>query len=143
MRDGGEQAASQPSPVDETDDKTASRNKGTLLDDIEDLVLDAKTYIDAELSYQKARASFVISRVKRIAFFGVVATVLALVSIIALSVGLILALTPWISAWGATVVVVGGMLATAYLLIRMAGTAWGEIMTAVREKEDGADDAQQ
>lgn len=119
----------------------AGQTAGTrsLADDLEALVDDARIYIDAELSYQKTRAGFVADRLKKTILFGAVAAFLAVLALIGLTVGLIIALTPLITAWGATAVVVLGILLIAYLLVRKAGTAWNSMMGAMKENEDPAD----
>lgn len=112
----------------------------SLLDDIEALIDDARTYLDAELSYQKTRASFVTDRVKQTIVFAVVAAVLGLLAAIGLVVGLIIALTPLITGWGATAVVVGVLLFIAGLLLRRAGRSWSSAMRVVRESAPANDD---
>lgn len=125
-----------PDPPDGSPDEGASGATRSLIDDIEELVLDAKTYFDAELTYQKTRASFVGHSLKRTIAFAVVAAVLGLFAFGGLVVGLIIALTPIITAWGATAVVVGALLLMAYLLIQKAGAAWGDLMGAIHEGKD-------
>lgn len=118
-------------------DQTAGTR--SLADDLEALVENAKTYLDAELSYQKTRAGFVADRLKKTIAFGAVAAFLAVLALIGLTVGLIIALTPIITAWGATAVVVLGILLVAYLLVRKAGKAWNSMMGAMKEEQDPAD----
>ncbi len=132
--EGGE-----PGPLaPDTDDNTRS-----LVDDIEDLVFDAKTYFDAELSYQKTRASFVGACVKRMLGLGVAALVLALFAFGGLVIGLIIALTPHLTAWGATAVVVGALLLIVVLLLWMAGKAWKDMMEAVNEGREPPAEAEE
>lgn len=99
----------------------------SLVEDLEVLVDDARTYLDAELTYQKSRASFVSDRIKRTLAFAVGAAIVGLLAAIGLTVGLIIALTPLVTGWGATAIVVGALLIVAYLLIRRAAGAWGDI----------------
>ncbi|KLE33615.1 hypothetical protein AAW01_02100 [Aurantiacibacter gangjinensis] len=108
----------------------------SLLDDIEALYDDARLYLDAELSYQKTRAGFVADRVKKTIAFAVVAAFIAVLATIGLTVGLIIALTPLITAWGATAVVVLGLLLIAYLLVRKAGKTWNGMMAAMNSEEE-------
>lgn len=117
----------------------AAADKRSVIDDLEALVDDARTYLDAELSYQKTRAGFVANRLKKTVAFGAVAAFLAVLAMIGLTVGLIIALTPLITAWGATAVVVLGILLVAYLLVRKAGAAWQSMMGAMKEEQDPAD----
>ena len=112
----------------------------SLFEDIEDLLVDAKTYLDAEFSYQKTRAGFIGTQFKRVLVFAIAAAFIAILASIGLTVGLIIALVPLITGWGATAVVVGLWLFVAWLLIRKAAGAWGEIQGAIdanREAEDG------
>lgn len=102
----------------------------SLLEDVEALIEDGKTYLEAELVFQKARAAFVAQGAKGIAGLGALALGLALLALIGLTVGLILALTPLITAWGATAVVVGALLLGAYLCVRTAMTRWRTISAA-------------
>lgn len=110
----------------------------SLLDDIEDLLLDAKTYIDAELTYQKTRARFITDRIKKAAVFAVAAAFIAVLALIGLTIGAILSLATVIGPLAATVVVVGVMFLAVYLLLKRAGRFWGEMMDAMQE--DGSDD---
>ena len=104
----------------------------SLLDDVQALIDDARTYLDAELTYQKTRASFVSDRLKKAVVFGAGAAVIGLVAFIGLTVGLIIALTPLLTAWGATAVVVGLLLIVAFVLVKKAARNWNSLMGAVR-----------
>jgi len=126
----------QPDPSGEEDAPEAQRS---LVDDIEDLVHDARTYFDAELTYQKTRASFVGTCIKRVIGMGLAALLVATFALIALTVGLIIALTPYLTAWGATAVVAGALLLGVALLARAVAGAWRELMAAIHEdgEEEG------
>ena len=115
------------------DESAGSRS---LMDDIEALFEDARTYIDAELSYQKTRAGFVADRVKTTIALAIVAAFLAVLATIGLTVGLIIALTPLITAWGATAAVVLGLLLIAYLLVRKAGNTWKGMVEAMQSDDE-------
>lgn len=121
-------------PADEAD---AAEGAQSLMDDIEALIDDARTYFDAELSYQKSRAAFVADCLKKGIAFIVVAVVLVLLALIGLTVGLVIALTPLITAWGATAVVVLGYLLIAGLLVWSAIGAFKGIKLALNEDEGG------
>lgn len=126
----------QADPAPPADHPAGSRS---LADDLEAMVEDARTYLDAELSYQKSRAGFVADRLKKTIAFGAAAAFLAVLALIGLMVGLIIALTPLITAWGATAVVVLGILLVAYLLVRKAGQAWNSMMDAMKPEEEPTD----
>ena len=108
----------------------------SLFDDFETLIDDGRTYFQAELHYQKSRAGFVANRMKLAIAFGVVAAFFAVLATIGLTVGLIIALTPLITAWGATAVVVLAWLLIAYLLVRRASRAWSELSAALSQAPD-------
>ena len=110
----------------------------SLIDDLEALVDDGRTYLDAELSYQKTRASFVSNRLKNTIIYAVGAAVIGFVAFIGLTVGLIIALTPLVTGWGATAIVVGLLLIVAYLLVQRALKNWRSGMGAVRSPSNGA-----
>lgn len=130
-----------PEPPDGGDNPSPSAAR-SLVDDIEDLIGDARTYFDAELTYQKSRASFVGGSIKRIIAFGFGALLLGLFAFGALTVGLIIALTPLVTAWGATAIVVGVMLLAVFLLVRGAAKSWAEMMSVIKDTPaDEEDDA--
>jgi hypothetical protein len=108
----------------------------SLIEDIEALIDDGRTYLDAEVAFQKTRVAFISDRLKKTIAYAAVAAVLALLAAIGLVVGLILSLTPLITAWGATAVVVGLLLLGAFVLLRRAGRTWGRAMRAVSSDSD-------
>lgn len=79
-----------------------------------------KGYAQAEFNRQKIRAAEIGLEFRNIAALVAMAAFLVLAASVALMVGLIIALTPLISAWGATAVVVGVALAAALLFLVMA-----------------------
>ncbi len=123
-------AADRVAGVDDAYDAEPTRS---LIDDLEDLVFDARTWLDAELTYQKTRASFIAACFKRTIALGVVAGMLGVLALIGLVVGLIIALTPLVTAWGATALVVGLLLLVVWLAVRSAGRAWRDMMQAIHE----------
>lgn len=102
----------------------------SLLEDLQALYEDGKTYAAAELTFQKTRASFAGDKIKSVAVFGVGAALAGLLALIGLTVGMIITLTPLIGPFGATLLVVGVLLIAAFLCARRAGQAWGKIMSA-------------
>ena len=107
----------------------------SLLGDVEALIEDGRTYLEAELAYQKTRVGFVAAGARNVAMFGALAAVLALLALIGLTVGLILALSPLITAWGATAVVVGALLLGAFGCVRMASGKWRRTMAVASDAE--------
>ncbi len=133
-------ADDQPSPSGSTGgDGAASGDRGdtrSLFEDIEYLVTDAQTWMDAEMSFQKSRAALVANRLKIIVAAGVVAALLGILALIGLTVGLIIALTPLITAWGATAAVVLLLLLVAWLMIKRAALAWQDIQSVKGTEPD-------
>lgn len=107
-----------------------------MLDGIEALISDARTYVDAELSYQKSRAAFVGDKVKRTLGYGIAAVLIAFIGILALAIGLIIALAPLVTAWGATAIVAGVILIIAIWLALTAARNWSSMIDALGSKED-------
>lgn len=92
----------------------------SFIDDLRDLASDAQTLFEAEKAYQGARLSYGVSRGKGVAVSFALAGALAYFAVIALVVGLLLALTPLLTAWGALAVVTVTLLLGAYLFYRAA-----------------------
>lgn len=104
----------------------------SLNEDLHQLAQDARAYAEAELQFQKSRAAFAASASKNIAIYAVTALVLAFFAVMALVVGLVIALAPLITAWGSTAVVTLVLLGLAvFLLLRakrqvtLLTTVWG------------------
>lgn len=98
-----------------TDTKTeAGQDTGadeSLLGGARALLEDGQSLIAAELEFQKARAGFVLGRAKSILTLAALALALLFFALMALVVGLLLALAPLIGPWGSLAVVFFGLLA--------------------------------
>lgn len=99
----------------------------SLLEDAEALFTDGKTYLQAELAFQKSRAAYAAECTKKGVAFGVIGAVVAFLALIGLTVGLILGLSPLITPWGATAVVVGVWLLVAFIAFRAAAKNFGAL----------------
>lgn len=75
------------------------------------LLEDGQSLIAAELEFQKARAGFVLGRAKGILALAALALALLFFALMAVVVGLLLALAPLIGPWGSLAVVFFGLLA--------------------------------
>lgn len=102
------------------DDAQGGSGFGALRDDITALVEDARTYAEAEIAFQKTRASLAGKRGARAVVLLVLAIVLLHIALIALAVGAVIALAPLVTIWGAIAIVVGVMLAGVALLVMRA-----------------------
>ena len=111
----------------------------SLLSDIEALIDDAQTWFDAEIGYQKSRVGFLANRAKSLVVLFAGALIFGVMALFALVVGLLLALTPLITAWGATAVVVGALLIGAFLMVRKASGVWHTAQGALDESGSKAD----
>ena len=109
----------------------AEQDLRSLREDVEALIEDGKTYLETELVYQKTRAAFVADRAKGTLLYGAVAILLAFLALIGLIVGLILALTPLLTAWGASALVVGLLVFAALVAGRVAARRWSGLMQAI------------
>ncbi|WP_305095973.1 phage holin family protein [Croceibacterium aestuarii] len=112
----------------DAEERAAARS---LLNDIETLVEDGKTYLEAEAHFQKSRAIFVLDGAKSAAIYGSIAGAFGFIALIGLTVGLIIALAPVLTPWGSSAVVVGAEFILALVFGRMAATRWQRIMNAL------------
>ena len=103
--------------VPEPLDPPASHER-SLTDDLVAMLDDGKTYVEAEVQYQKTRAAFAFDRGKAGAFYGLLAFALLHLALVALVVGAVIALSPAIGAWAATALV------TVVLALAGGGFAW-------------------
>ena len=107
----------------------------SLLEDVEAAIDDGRTYLEAEVAYQKTRAAFVADRAKDAAIFAAIGGSLAVLALVALTVGLVFSLTPYLTAWGACAAVTGAWLVLAAIFLRMAQVRWRKLIGAFLEKE--------
>jgi hypothetical protein len=85
----------------------ATEPERSLTDDIVAMLDDGRTYVEAEVRFQKTRAAFALDRGRTGALCGLVAFALLHLALVALAVGTMIALIPTIGAWAATALVVG------------------------------------
>lgn len=74
-------------------------------DGIRALLEDGQTLFEAEVAFQQARLSYALGRAKGIALLLVAALFMAFFTLVAIVVGMLLALTPLVGAWGALAIV--------------------------------------
>lgn len=118
---------------DATDEAAENRS---LIDDVEVLIEDGKTYLEAELNFQKTRALFVGEQAKGVALYGLVGLVFAWMALIGLTIGLIFALTPALGGWGATGVVVVIWLIVAAVALAAAAKRWRALVSSFERGSD-------
>lgn len=105
----------------------------SLMDDVGALIDDGKTYLEAELAYQKSRAGYAADRLKWTAIYGAAAFGLLHLALIALTVGAVIALTPLTGPWIATALVVALLLAGTYYFVRKLRAKLGDIRSAFED----------
>ena len=92
----------------------------TLGDEIATLIDDGRNYAAAEVQFQKTRAKLA-SRHAGVAGLAIaVALVTFHIALLALAVGLVIALEPHVTIWGAVAIVVGGLLVITAILANLA-----------------------
>lgn len=108
-------------PVTEPVPSASEPPFGSLADDVSALIEDGKTYIDAELAFQKSRAGYAGNQTKQSVIYAMGALAFLHLALIGLVIGLIMAIEPYLTAFGATAVVVGVLLIGAAIFGRLAG----------------------
>ena len=110
----------------------------SLLGSARALLEDGQTLLAAELEFQKARVGFVLGRAKGVIALGALALALLFFALMALVVGLLLALGPLIGPWAALGVVVTGLLALTGLCVLGAVRRVRSTLRALSGKDDAA-----
>jgi hypothetical protein len=113
----------------------AEARERSLSDDLRQLAEDARALAEAELAYQRSRAAFAGQEAKRIAMLGALAAVLVFFALMALTVGLVIALTPLLTAWGATAAVFAGLLVVAGLFALLAASRWKRMAATLADEK--------
>lgn len=114
--------------------ETAAAGDDSLLGGARMLLEDGQTLLSAEIAFQKARAGFVLGRAKGILVLAGLALALLFFALMALVVGLLLALAPLLGPWGALAVVFVGLLALTGLSVLGVVRRIGAITRALKGK---------
>ena len=114
------ETADQLAPIASEKPGEQSENEPTfdesLVEELAALYDDGKTYAEAELAFQKGRAALAGKSIGIAAGLIIVAIILLHIAFLALAVGLVMALAPLVTIWGAIGIVVGGTLLLVGLL---------------------------
>jgi len=127
MRDDGLPYATSDSAAAAGHDDVPDRS---LLNDIEAAWQDGKTYVAAELAFQKTRARFATAKLKFVVIYGVAAAFVAVLALIGLTVGAIMSLATLVGPLAATLIVVAVLLLVAFILAKRAGQSWAALSGA-------------
>ena len=105
-------------------------------DDLRSLVDRGLALAGAEVELQKARATYAAGKAKTIAVLGGLALAFAFFALVALTVGLVITLTPVLGALGATFAVFGGLVIIALICGLAAMGQWKRMLRALSNQED-------
>ena len=105
----------------------------SLIDDLAALFEDGKTYAQAEVAYQKSRAGFVGEQAKYVVAYGAGALGVFHLALIALTVGVLIALMPLVGPWIATAIVTLALFVLGVVLVRKLRAKVVEIRSAFAE----------
>ncbi len=122
---GPASAENDPAPPPPKDDLSPEPHfEEGVVDDLSNLIDDGISYAQAEIAFQKTRAALAGKSAGFAALYVVVALFLLHIALLALAVGLVIALEPLVTIWGAIAIVVGGLLLlTAWLGLKARGRA--------------------
>lgn len=113
---------SAPSPGEAAATVAENSGLGSLAGDLRELADNAQTLVEAELAYQSARAAYAWNRGSGIAIWLIVAATAGFFAVVALVVGLLLALIPLVGVWGSLGIVAASLtLLAVFALLRASG----------------------
>ena len=116
-------------------DNSADAAERSLVDDVRQLVSDGRTLLEAVLAYQKSQAAVAGQGAKGIAGWTALALALVFFALMALVMGLLLALSELVGGWIAMVVVVLGLLFAAGLSGLAAARRWKHMSQQLADSE--------
>jgi hypothetical protein len=86
------------------------------------LIEDGQTLVEAEIAYRKAQATYGLGEAKKIAILLVFGLAFGFFTLLALVVGLLLALAAYVGVWGALAIVGGGLLILSGVCLYLASS---------------------
>ena len=108
----------------------------SLADDLLALFEDGKTYAEAELAYQKSRAGYTANRLKGALALGLGAFGVLHLALIALTVGVVIALAPLVGPWIATAIVTIALIVAGVVMLMMLKSRIDDIRNAFADNAD-------
>lgn len=117
--------------------------KPGMADQLRGLYADGRTFIDAEIGFQKLRLAAAGRHVRTMALLAIIGLVLISCAVIALVLGTMIALAPLLGAWGAMGATVAASLVLAGLCFWLAFLRVGKVsaLFASDETNDTAGDS--
>ena len=113
---------------------TSGAAERSLVEDIKDLASDGRTFLEAELAYQKSRAAVAGAGAKGIAGWASLALALVFFALMALVLGVLLGIAEFIGIWAATGVTVLLVLSAAGLAGLAASRRWQRMRAALLDE---------
>lgn len=117
---------------EDVDDDPRDRS---LADDLRQLIDDGRALADAEFAYQKRRAEFAGQGIKGVAILGALAAALVFFALMALTIGLVLALAPLLTPWGAAGAAFAGLLFAGFICAKLASARWKRLARALGQAD--------
>ncbi|MBX7540775.1 phage holin family protein [Qipengyuania sphaerica] len=108
----------------------------SLTDDLAALFEDGKTYAEAEVAFQKSRAAYTANRLKGAIAFGLGAFGVFHLALIALTVGVVIALVPLVGPWAATAIVTLALIVAGVVLLNLLKGKIDDIRDAFSDGDD-------
>lgn len=109
-----------------------------LVEDLRQLAADGRTLLEAELAYQKSRAALAGQAAKGVAGWGALALALVFFALMALVMGLLLALGAAIGEWWALLAVVAGLVLAAGLSGWLASRSWQSAAARLADQDEAS-----
>lgn len=113
---------------------TSGAAERSLVEDIKDLASDGRTFLEAELAYQKSRAAVAGAGAKGIAGWASLALALVFFALMALVLGVLLGIAEFIGIWAATGATVLVVLSAAGLAGLAANRRWQRMRAALLDE---------
>lgn len=140
MRDDGPQIDGHENPEPDYSEHLAEPEGAmpppySLSEGVAALIADGKTYAEAEIAFQKSRIAFTADRGKSAAIYGLFALGFVHLALIALVVGMVFTLAPYIGGLGATLLVTGVLLLGAFVLLLLLRGKTREIGEAFEQDD--------
>lgn len=123
----------EPNPGLTSEGATEERS---LFADIGTLIDDGRTLVQAEIAYQKTRASYAGRQGLYLLVTLVFVAVVLILALMALVLGVVLALAPVFTPWGAGVAVAGILCLLAILALALASWFWRNLRRAFGGNEE-------
>lgn len=124
-----------PDEHEPADDLDKAHQHRSLSDDLLALLDDGRTYAEAEVRFQRSRIAFTAERAKGAALYGFAAFGVLHLALIALTVGVVIALAPLVGAWAATAIVAAVLVVIGLFLLRKLKGRLDQIFRAFSGKD--------